>query len=125
MVQENIDVVAQISKRIKEAQDRQKSYTDKRRRELTFEVGDKVFLRVSPMKGMVRFHKRGKLRLRFIGLFEILEKLRKYVYDLNHVISYDDLTFEPDLGYVEKPVCISDRKIQVLRNKEILMVKVI
>jgi hypothetical protein len=53
------------------AQSRQKSYADKRRRPLEFKVGDRVFLKVSPMRGVMRSDKKGKLSPRFIGPFEI------------------------------------------------------
>ncbi|XP_022841995.1 uncharacterized protein LOC111365692 [Olea europaea var. sylvestris] len=89
------------------------SYANKRRKELTFEVGEKVFLKVAPMKGILRFGKKGKLSPRFIGPFEILEKignvayrlalplklsavhvfhvsiLRKYISNPNHVVMFD------------------------------------
>ncbi|KAL5538397.1 hypothetical protein UlMin_045742 [Ulmus minor] len=64
------------------AQSRQKSYADKRRRPLEFQVGDSVFLKVAPMKGVMRFGKKGKLSLRFIGPFEILERIGKVAYKL-------------------------------------------
>ncbi|KAL5555304.1 hypothetical protein UlMin_037540 [Ulmus minor] len=65
--------VKQIRERMKAAQDRQKSYTDTRRRPLEFEVGDHVFLKVAPMKGVMHFGRKGKLHYRFIGPYEILE----------------------------------------------------
>ncbi|KAL5546672.1 hypothetical protein UlMin_006359 [Ulmus minor] len=67
---------------MKTAQSRQKSYTDKRRRPLEFQVGDLVFLKVAPMKGVMCFGKKGKLSLRYIGPFEILEKIGKVAYKL-------------------------------------------
>ena len=57
------------------AQSRQKSYADVRRRPLEFEIGDKVFLKVAPMRGVMRFGKKGKLSPRYIGPFEILERV--------------------------------------------------
>ena len=57
------------------AQDRQKSYADVRWKELEFEVDDMVFLKVAPWKGMIRFQKRGKLNLRYIGPFRIIERI--------------------------------------------------
>ena len=62
-----------IQENLKAAQSRQKSYADKRRKPLQFEVGDHVYLRVSPTKGAQRFHLKGKLSPRYIGPFEILE----------------------------------------------------
>ena len=71
-----------IQQRVKTAQSRQKSYADQRRRELEFEVGDHVFLKISPMKGVTRFGKKGKLAPRYIGPFEILEKINLAAYRL-------------------------------------------
>ena len=69
IVQTTVDKVNVIRARLKAAQDRQKSYADKRRRDLEFEVEDRVFLRLSPWKGVVRFGKRGKLSPLYIGPF--------------------------------------------------------
>ncbi len=65
---------------MKTAQSRQKSYADSRRRDLTFVVGDHVYLKVSPMRGVIRFGKNGKLALRFIGPFPILERIGTLAY---------------------------------------------
>ena len=65
------------------ARDRQKSYADKRRKPLEFQVGDRVLLKVSPWKGVVHFGKRGKLNPRYVGPFEIIEKIGKVAYRLN------------------------------------------
>ena len=64
------------------AQDRQKFYTDPKRQPLEFSVGDKVFLRVATMKGIMRFGKKGKLSPKFIGPYEILEKVGNVAYRL-------------------------------------------
>ena len=61
MVQQTTDKIQVIRKRMKDAQDRQKSYADNRRRPLEFQVGDKVFLKVAPWKGIIRFGEKGKL----------------------------------------------------------------
>ena len=74
-IEEMIAIGRQIRQRIKEAQDRQKSYADTRRTEIHFEVGDKVFLKVSPSRGVHRFGVRGKLKPRYIGPYDILEKV--------------------------------------------------
>ncbi|GKD41103.1 putative reverse transcriptase domain-containing protein [Tanacetum coccineum] len=63
--------------------DRQKSYADRRRKPLEFEVGDKVMLKVSPWKGVIRFGKWGKLNPRYIGPFKILAKVGRFPVDLN------------------------------------------
>jgi hypothetical protein len=65
---------ANCQREFKTAQSRQKSYADNRRRELTFEVGDFVYLKVSPMRGMRRFKVKGKLSPGYIGPFKILER---------------------------------------------------
>ena len=71
-----------IRKRLLTAQSRQKSYADIRHRPLEFEVGDHVFLKVMPKRGVVRFGKRGKLAPKYIGPFEILERVGTYAYRL-------------------------------------------
>ena len=67
------DKIKVIRDRLKIAQDRQKGYADNRRRDLEFEVGDMVFLRISPWKGVLRFGKRGKLSPRYIGPYRIVD----------------------------------------------------
>ncbi|KAL5574279.1 hypothetical protein UlMin_023876 [Ulmus minor] len=128
----------------------QKSYADRRRRPLEFQVGDSIFLKVAPMKGVMRFGKKGKLSPRFIGPFEILERigkvayklalppelssvhnvfhvsmLKKYVSDPSHVLEHEPIQVNEDLTYEEKPVQILDRKDKTLRNKVIPLVKVL
>ncbi|GKC12365.1 putative reverse transcriptase domain-containing protein [Tanacetum coccineum] len=68
--------------RMQAAHDRQKSYADLKRKPMEFQVGDKVMLKVSPWKGVVRFGKRGKLNPRYDGPFKVLEKVRKVAYKL-------------------------------------------
>ncbi|XP_021984943.1 uncharacterized protein LOC110880801 [Helianthus annuus] len=134
---------------LKAAQDRQKSYADKRRRPIEFQVGNKVMPKVSPWKGVIRFRKKGKLSPRFIGPFTVIERVGKVAYRLDlaeelsrihstfHVshlrkcladettyIHYDDIEVDDRLNYVVKPVAILDRKVKTLRNKEINQVKV-
>jgi hypothetical protein len=81
MVRENLRVV----------QSRQKSYADHRRRELSFEVGDFVYLKVSPMRGLRCFKVRGKLAPRFIGPFKILEKRGEVTYQLELLPQLSDM----------------------------------
>jgi hypothetical protein len=139
-----------IRERLRVAQSRQKSYADTRRRDLEFEIGDMVFVRVAPMKGVMRFGKKGKLSPRYVGPFEILERvgpvayklalppalsgihnvfhismLRRYVSDPSHILSYEPLQVQEDLSYEEMPMEILDRKDQVLRNKTIRLVKIL
>ena len=149
-VQRTSEAIEKIRARMLASQSRQKSYADPKRRNVEFQVGDYVFLRVSPWKGVRRFGKKGKLSPRFIGPFEILERvgqvayrlalppalsvvhnvfhvsaLRRYVSDVTHVLSYEDLELEPDLSFEEQPVQIIDRKDKVLKNKTIPLVKVL
>src|SRR5262249_1617813 len=150
LVQDSVDKVQLIRKRLLAAQSRQKSYADQRRKELSFEVGDHVFLKVSSTKGIIRFGQRGKLNPRYIDPFEILERigavayrlalppsldgvhnvfhvsmLKKYMVDLSHVIEPPSVDIQPDLSFEERPIRILDRKVQVLRTKNIPLVKVL
>nr|GEV34910.1 hypothetical protein [Tanacetum cinerariifolium] len=80
LVQKTTEKISQIKDRLKAACDRQKSYADMRRKPLEFSVGDYVLLKVSPWKGVVRFEKKGKLAPRFIGQFEVIEKVGPVAY---------------------------------------------
>ncbi|GJX88109.1 putative reverse transcriptase domain-containing protein [Tanacetum coccineum] len=82
IIHETTKKIIQIKKRIQAARDRQKSYADRRRKPLEFEVGDKVMLKVSPWKGVIRFVKRGKLNPRYIGPFKVLAKVGTVAYRL-------------------------------------------
>jgi hypothetical protein len=75
LVHETTEKIIQIRNRIAAARDRQKSYADKRRKPLEFEVGDKVLLKVSPWKGVIRFGKRGKLNSRYMEPFEVIDMI--------------------------------------------------
>ena len=132
---------------LKIARDRQKSYADSRRRDLQFEIGDKVFLKISPWKGVLRFGKRGKLSQRYIGPYEIVSKvgpvayrlklplelsriddtfhvsmLRKYISDPSHELRERPVPLKENLTYEETPVHIVDRKEQVLRSNVIPLI---
>ncbi|MCI03477.1 putative retrotransposon protein Ty3-gypsy subclass [Trifolium medium] len=149
MVLEAIEKVKLIQDRLVTAQSRQKSYADKRRRPLEFSVGEHVFLRVSPMKGILRFGRKGKLSPRFIGLFEILDKvgkvayrlalspdlssvhpvfhvsmLQKYVHYPSHVIQHQTVQLDENLSYTEQPLAIVYRCVKLLRSKDVATVKV-
>ncbi|XP_031108724.1 uncharacterized protein LOC116013216 [Ipomoea triloba] len=139
-----------IRGRMKAAQDRQKSYADRRRQPVEFQEGDKVWLKISPTKGVMRFGKKGKSSPRYIGPYEILERigkvayrlalpavmdrvhnvfhvsqLKKYVYDTSHVLQPEDVTLDENLSYEEKPVKILDTKTRDTRRKSIKLVKVL
>jgi hypothetical protein len=138
-----------IRDNLKIAQSRQKSYADTQRRELTFEVGDYVYLKVSPMRSVRRFNIKGKLAPRYIGPFKILERHREVAYQLElpkslagvhdvfHVsqlkkclripkqqIPLEELTVKEDLTYEEYPVRILEMAKRVTRSKVIKMCKV-
>ncbi|KAL0551684.1 hypothetical protein IC582_010773 [Cucumis melo] len=150
LVQSTNEAIQKIRSRMHTAQSRQKSYAGVRRKDLEFEMGDKVFLKVAPMKGVLRFERRGKLSPRFVGPFEILERigpvayrlalppslstvhdvfhvsmLRKYVPDPSHVVDYEPLEIDENLSYVEQPVEVLAREVKTLRNKQIPLVKVL
>ncbi|GJY23380.1 reverse transcriptase domain-containing protein [Tanacetum coccineum] len=142
--------VAVAKEKLKEARSRQKSYADKHRRDLEFQVGDRVFLKVSPFRGVKRFGIKGKLSPRFIGPFEILERigevsyhlalppqlshvhdvfhvsiLKGYHYHPLHVAFYPFDQIQPDMSLSEEPESILDRQERVMRNKVIPFVKIL
>ncbi|GJZ67535.1 putative reverse transcriptase domain-containing protein [Tanacetum coccineum] len=80
LVQETTDKVVLLKEKLKAARDRQKSYTDNRRKPLEFEVGDRVLLKVSPWKGVIRFGKKGKLAPRNVKPFEIIKGIGPMAY---------------------------------------------
>ncbi|GJY38835.1 putative reverse transcriptase domain-containing protein [Tanacetum coccineum] len=120
MVQETTDKVVVIRDRLKATRDRQKSYADNRRKPLEFQVGDHVMLKVSPWKGVVRFRKKVKLALRFVGPFKILERIGSVAYRLRLSDELSDKT----LHFVEKPLEIMDREVKTLKRSKIPIVKV-
>ncbi|GKC08482.1 hypothetical protein Tco_1000092 [Tanacetum coccineum] len=132
-----------------EARSRQKSYADVRRKPLEFCVGDKVMLKVSPWKGVVRFDKRRKLSPRYVGPFEIIERighvayklqlpkelhgihntfhvsnLKKCLADENLVISLEEIQLDDKLHFIEEPIEIMDREVKQLKQSRIPIVKV-
>ncbi|XP_073290988.1 uncharacterized protein [Primulina huaijiensis] len=127
-IQEMKDKVELIRKRMKAAQDRQASYANKRRRPLEFQVGDYVFLKVSPFRGTMRFGHKGKLAPRFIGPYMIVERIGTLAYRLDlpqnpsHILNVEDVELDSSLSYVEHPVQILDRKERQLRSKTIPLV---
>ncbi|GJY02551.1 putative reverse transcriptase domain-containing protein [Tanacetum coccineum] len=91
LVQETTKKISQIKDRLKAARDHQKSYADKRRKPLEFSVGDYALLKVSPWKCVVRFEKKGKLTPRFVGPFEIIEKVGPVAYRLDFLEELNDV----------------------------------
>nr|GEV31953.1 putative reverse transcriptase domain, ribonuclease H-like domain, aspartic peptidase domain protein [Tanacetum cinerariifolium] len=106
IIQEITEKIVQIKQRLQAARDCQKSYADVRRKPLEFQVGDKVMLKVSPWKEVVRFGKRGKLNPSYIGPFKILAK--KCLSDEPLAIPLDELHIDDKLRFVEEPVEIMD-----------------
>ena len=150
LIRDTTKKVGLIQKRLLTAQSRHKSYADKRRRPLEFEVGDHVFLKVMPKRGVVRFGKRGKLSPRLIGPFEVLERvgavayrlalppsllgvhevfhvsmLWKYTLNPAHMVDWGELVIVVDGTFKEGHVRIMDSREQVLRRKIVRLVKVL
>ncbi|GKA59821.1 hypothetical protein Tco_0759134 [Tanacetum coccineum] len=149
LVQETIEKISQIKDRLKAAHDHQKSYADKRRKPLEFSVGDYILLKVSPWKGVVRFGKKGKLAPRFVGPFEIIEKVGLVAYqldlpeELNGVhdtfyvsnlknylanptlkVPWFKIRVDAKLNFVEELVEILEREFKKLKRSRIAIVKV-
>ncbi|GJS56421.1 putative reverse transcriptase domain-containing protein [Tanacetum coccineum] len=112
LMQETTEKISQIKDRLKAARDRQKSYADKRRKPLEFSVGDYVLLKVSPWKSVVRFGKKGKLAPRFVGPFEIIEKVGPVSYRLDLPEKLDE------------PMEILEREFKKLKCSRIAIIKV-
>ena len=150
LVRDTSEKVGNIQQRLLTAQSQQKSYTDRRRRPLEFEASDHVFLKVMPKRGVVRFGKWGRLSPRYIGPFEILDRvdivayrlalspsllgvhevfhvsmLRKYTLDLSHIVDWGEIFIDADETFKEGPLRIVDSRDQVLRCKTMSLVKVL
>ncbi|GJR88071.1 putative reverse transcriptase domain-containing protein [Tanacetum coccineum] len=144
LIQETTDKVVLIKEKLKAARDRQKSYADNR-----LEVGDRVMLKVSPCKGVIHFGKKGKLAPRYVGPFEILERiglvayrlrlpeelsgvhdtfhvsnLKKCLADASLHVPLDEIKVDKTLHFVEEPVEIMDREVKSLKRSKIALVKV-
>jgi hypothetical protein len=144
--EENIRMVCE---NLKTTQSRQRSYADTRRRELSFKVGDYVYLKVSPIRGIKRFRVKGKLAPRYIGPYQIqarrgevayhlrLPESLSVVHDVFHVsqlkkcfrvpeeqLTIEDLKVQEDLTYIEKPTQNLEIADRVTRRSTIRMCKV-
>ncbi|KAJ0798317.1 putative nucleotidyltransferase, Ribonuclease H [Helianthus annuus] len=149
LILETSEMIVQIRNRMAAARDRQKSYADKRRKPLEFEVNDRVMLKVSPWKGVVRFGKCGKLNPRYVGPFKILERISKVAYklelpaelgnvhDVFHVsqlkkcladgtlvVPFQELKIDDKLQFVKEPIEIMDREVKVRKHSRIPIVRV-
>ncbi|GKA08058.1 putative reverse transcriptase domain-containing protein, partial [Tanacetum coccineum] len=149
LVQEMTKKIIQIKQRIQAARDRQKSYADLKRKPMEFQVRDRVMLKVSPWKGVMRFGKRGKLNPRYVGPFKVLEKVGSVAYKLElpqelswvhntfHVsnlkkcyseeplaVPLKELHIDDKLQFVEESVEIMEREIKRLRRSRMPLVKV-
>ncbi|GJY55520.1 hypothetical protein Tco_0454635 [Tanacetum coccineum] len=118
LVQEMIDKVVLVKENPKEAKDRQKSYADKRRKLLEFEVGDQVLLKVSPWKRVVRFGKKG-----VHDTFHV-SNLKKCLGNANLHVPLNEIKIDKTLRFVEEPVEIMDREVKSLKRSRIPLVKV-
>ncbi|GJX76327.1 putative reverse transcriptase domain-containing protein [Tanacetum coccineum] len=111
IVQETTEKISQIKDRLKTARNRQKSYADKRRKPLEFNVGDHVLLKVLPWNGVVRFGKKGKLAPRFVGPFEITKRIGPIAYRLRLP---QELNGVHDMFHVSNlKKCLADRTLHM------------
>ncbi|GKC94652.1 putative reverse transcriptase domain-containing protein [Tanacetum coccineum] len=149
IIHETTEKFIQIQSRIQATRDRQKSYADVSHKPLEFQVEDKVMLKVSPWKGIIRFGKRGKLNPRYIGSFKVLEKVGTVAYKLKlpqqlsrvHIMFYvsnlkkcfsdeslvillDEIQIDDKLHFVEEPMEITDREVKRLKQSRVPIVKV-
>nr|GEX97993.1 putative reverse transcriptase domain-containing protein [Tanacetum cinerariifolium] len=149
LIQETTEKIVLIKQRMQAAQDQQKNYADRKRKQMEFKIGDRVMLKVSPWKGVVRFGKRGKLNPRYVRRFKVLAKVEKVAYKLelpqelsrvHHtfhvsnlkkcysdeplVMSLEGIHIDDTLQFVEEPVEIMEWEIKRLKRSQILLVKV-
>nr|GEZ64811.1 putative reverse transcriptase domain-containing protein [Tanacetum cinerariifolium] len=115
LIQETTEKIVKIKQRMQATRDRHKSYADLKRKPMEFQVGDKVMLKVSPWKGVVRFGKLGKLNPRVHNTFHV-SNLKKCHADEPLAVSLDGLHFDDKLRFVEEPVEIMDREVKRLKR---------
>ncbi|GJY61859.1 putative reverse transcriptase domain-containing protein [Tanacetum coccineum] len=149
IILETTEKIVQIRQRSQDARDWQRSYANVRRKPLEFQVGDRVMLKVSPRKGVIRFGKQGKLNPRYIGPFKILERigpvayklelpeelsnvhstfhisnLKKCLSDKSHFIPMKELRLDDKLNFVEEPVEMMNREVKQLKQSRTPIIKV-
>eukprot|EP00253_Pinus_taeda_P028544 PITA_28544 len=148
MLKEMEQMVKKVRANLKVAQDRQKSYADRKRNFKEFQVGEHVYVRIRAKKSTLQLSGCAKLAPRFCGPFQILARigpvayqlalpnhirvhnvfhvsvLKKYIYDPKHIISWQDIQVEPEGEFLVEPVSILDRRRAVLRKRAIIQVKV-
>ncbi|XP_069150774.1 uncharacterized protein [Solanum lycopersicum] len=150
IIHEALEKVGVIRDRLATAYNWQKSYVVNRKRPLEFDIGDQVYLKILPMKEVMRFSRKGKLSPRYVGSYEILQCvgevtyeielpaelasvhpvfhvsiLKKFLGDPTSILPVEGLGVDEDLSYEEVPVEIFDRQVKRPRNKEIATVKVL
>nr|GEX87755.1 putative reverse transcriptase domain-containing protein [Tanacetum cinerariifolium] len=149
LIHETTKKIVQIRQHLQAVRDRQRSYANVRQKPLEFHAGDRVMLKISPRKGIIRFEKRGKLNPRYIGLFKILKRigpvayklelpkeisnvhntfyvsnLKKCLSDESLIIPMKELKLDEKLNFIEEPVEIMDREMKKLRQIRIPIIKV-
>nr|GEX76744.1 reverse transcriptase domain-containing protein [Tanacetum cinerariifolium] len=149
IIHETTEKIVQIQQHLQATRDRQRSYANVRQKPLEFQTGDRVMLKISPRKGIIRFGKRGKLNPRYIRPFKILNRigpvayklevpeelsnvyntfnvsnLKKCLSDESLIILMKELMLDDKLNFVEEPAEIMDREIKQLRQSRIPIIKV-
>nr|GEW00562.1 putative reverse transcriptase domain-containing protein [Tanacetum cinerariifolium] len=149
IIHETTKKIVQIRQHLQAARDWQRSYANVRRKPLEFQVGDRVMLKVSLRKGVIRFRKRGKLNPLYIGPFKILDRiglvayklelpeelsnvhstfyfsnLKKCLSDESPVIPMIELQLDDKLNFVKEPIEIIDQEVKQLKQNRIPIVKV-
>ena len=142
LIQETEEKVKMIRERLKVANDRHKSYADMKGKYIRYEIREKVFLKVSPWKKVMRFGKNGKLSPRFIGPYEVIKKvgpmayrlalppnlekihnvfhvsmLRRYRLDPSHVVSTETIELRPDLKYERPDLTYEEEPVEILARE--------
>ncbi|XP_069144397.1 uncharacterized protein [Solanum lycopersicum] len=123
LLRESLDKVKLIQDRLLMAQSKQKSYANRKVCDLEIMVGERVLLNVSPMKGVMRFEKKGKLSPRYIGPFELVERIGEVAYQLA-LPPWLSVLLDQNLTFDEEPITSFYRQIRKQRSKEIASVKV-